>query len=302
MRSPSARERAVVARAAEAAAPLIEADRAAEVRADRRERARPCRRVAAQPRGAERDVVDRRSRRRAARARDRRARLRRAADVQLVDGDRRRSARSAVVTTVCARRIEQVAHHRHGDDHADAAAERAGRDLEEAAAIVGHRSATGIVAPSSARNDAARPRSARSVLLVALLVFLALMQSVVSGRASRRFLPIGSSHTSQMPNVPSSIFFSARSSFVRRLFSRPRRRNSNDWRYSLEARSISSGRSSASRVMSSVSVLPRALEHRLALLLEELLKLLQLLLGERFGWRCWSWSWLLIPRSKRRGG
>src|SRR3569623_173679 len=84
------------------------------------------------------------------------------------------------------------------------------------------------------------------------------MQSVVSGRASRRFLPIGSSQISQMPNVPSSIFLSARSSFDSRLFSRPRRRNSNDWRYSLEARSISSGRSLVSSDMFSLESISRA--------------------------------------------
>src|SRR5450432_3957875 len=80
------------------------------------------------------------------------------------------------------------------------------------------------------------------------------MQSVVSGRASRRFTEISSPHSSQMPNVPSSILRSPFSIFSRKLFSRPRRRNVNDWRYSLEARSISSGRSSVSSVMSCSSV------------------------------------------------
>src|ERR1700677_1266869 len=80
------------------------------------------------------------------------------------------------------------------------------------------------------------------------------MQSVVSGRASRRFTWISSPHSSQMPKVPSSILRSAFSILSRKLFSRPRRRNVNDCRYSLEARSISSGRSSVSSVMSCSSV------------------------------------------------
>src|SRR5580658_1618029 len=80
------------------------------------------------------------------------------------------------------------------------------------------------------------------------------MQSVVSGRASRRFTEISSPHSSQMPNVPSSIFFRAFSILSRKLFSLPRRRNVNDWRYSLDARSISSGRSSVSSAMSCSSV------------------------------------------------
>ena len=47
---------------------------------------------------------------------------------------------------------------------------------------------------------------------------------------------------------------SAFSILSRKLFSRPRSRNVNDWRYSLDARSISSGRSSVSSAMSSSSV------------------------------------------------
>src|SRR6266702_4790060 len=57
------------------------------------------------------------------------------------------------------------------------------------------------------------------------------MQRVVTGRASRRFIEISSSH-----------------------FSRSRRRKIIDWVYSLEARSISSGRSSVSKLDSSVRV------------------------------------------------
>src|SRR5579864_2854280 len=76
------------------------------------------------------------------------------------------------------------------------------------------------------------------------------MQSVVSGRASRRLTEISSPHSSQTPNDPSSIFFRAFSILSRKLFSRPHRRKVNDWRYSLDARSISSGKSSVSSVMS----------------------------------------------------
>src|SRR6185503_3624606 len=75
-----------------------------------------------------------------------------------------------------------------------------------------------------------------------------------SGRASRRFTEISSPHSSQTPKVPSSIFASALVILSRKLFSRPRSLKVNDWRYSLDARSISSGRSFASRVMSSSSV------------------------------------------------
>ena len=79
---------------------------------------------------------------------------------------------------------------------------------------------------------------------------------------------------SQMPNVPFSIRASALSILARRNFSRSRSRKIIDWVYSLEARSISSGRSSVSKLASSVSVffageqqLPlRLLEHRLELL------------------------------------
>jgi hypothetical protein len=77
---------------------------------------------------------------------------------------------------------------------------------------------------------------------------------VVSGLASRRFTEISSPHSSQTPKVPSSIFLRAFSILSRKLFSRPRSRKVNDWRYSLDARSISSGRSSVSSVMSSSRV------------------------------------------------
>src|SRR5579863_9932478 len=80
------------------------------------------------------------------------------------------------------------------------------------------------------------------------------MQRVVSGRASRRLTEISSPHSSQTPNVPSSIFRRAFSILSRKLFSRPRSRKVKDWRYSLDARSISSGRSSVSSAMSCSSV------------------------------------------------
>src|SRR4051812_22920667 len=80
------------------------------------------------------------------------------------------------------------------------------------------------------------------------------MQSVVSGRASRRLIEMSSPHSSHVPNEPSSIFASALVILSKNDFSRPRSRNVNDCRYSLDARSISSGRSLASRVMSSSSV------------------------------------------------
>src|SRR5687767_3396801 len=62
---------------------------------------------------------------------------------------------------------------------------------------------------------------------------LHLMQSSVSGRASRRFTWISSLHSSQIPNSPSSIFLRAFSILCRRMRSRPRRRNVKDCMYSL---------------------------------------------------------------------
>ena len=61
-------------------------------------------------------------------------------------------------------------------------------------------------------------------------------------------------HSSQTPKLPSSILSSAFWIFSRNTFSRPRKRNVKDCRYSLDAKSISSGRSSASRDMSSSRV------------------------------------------------
>src|SRR6266498_1999790 len=80
------------------------------------------------------------------------------------------------------------------------------------------------------------------------------MQRVVTGRASRRFIEISSSHFSQIPNVSLSMRASALSILARRNFSRSSRRKIIDWVYSLEARSISSGRSSVSKLDSSVRV------------------------------------------------
>src|SRR5512142_3332754 len=80
------------------------------------------------------------------------------------------------------------------------------------------------------------------------------MQSVVTGRASSRFIEISSSHFSQIPKVPFSMRASALSILASRNFSRSRRRKIIDWVYSLEARSISSGRSSVSNEASSVRV------------------------------------------------
>jgi hypothetical protein len=65
---------------------------------------------------------------------------------------------------------------------------------------------------------------------------------------------MGSSQRSQTPKVPSSMRASAFSIFLSRNFSRSRRRNTIDWAYSLEARSISSGRSSVSKFDSSMRV------------------------------------------------
>ena len=80
------------------------------------------------------------------------------------------------------------------------------------------------------------------------------MQRVVTGRASRRLAEISSSHFSQMPKVPVSTRASALSILESRNFSRSRSRKIIDWLYSLEAWSISSGRSSVSKLASSVSV------------------------------------------------
>src|SRR5262249_44133038 len=151
----------------------------------------------------------------------------------------------------------EVADQRDGQDGPDETADGHVQDFEEAS-TVGLRHVTAGVALAGTAPNGRGPRYALLshpyAFSVASCSSLQRMQSVVSGRASSRFVEIGSPHSSQIPNVPASIFASAWSIFLRNVFSRPRRRNWNDCRYSLDARSISSGRSSTSRVISSLSV------------------------------------------------